>query len=351
MKKRGLKPIVVLILLFIFGIASFFVSFFYYDSLTKDFGTIEEGLQEKVAQDVYQRILQKDFTGIFEETIKEYPGFYNEETYIKKLHTILDQADSSKLLYKQLNETQYGVYEGDTLLFRFDLLKENESYKVLIPMRGQDKIVLEVPVGMDVQVGSETLSSSNLLEENVEASNFLSTTLEEEIVRVNIYELENCLGVPTLSDLKGNELSTVKDAITGHYLVGEKVEDTKLDARLIECAKELAMYPAQDTSLANVQEVSITSSLWYQRYQTLQNYWFTPHDVYRFSNEEVLHKARQDDDTIVAEVVFDYYAENEEVSRTWYIGYQMTFLEVDGEWKVLDIEINNELNPRQIQPE
>ena len=72
MKKRGLKPIVVLILLFIFGIASFFVSFFYYDSLTKDFGTIEEGLQEKVAQDVYQRILQKDFTGIFEETIKEY---------------------------------------------------------------------------------------------------------------------------------------------------------------------------------------------------------------------------------------------------------------------------------------
>ena len=49
--------------------------------------------------------------------------------------------------------------------------------------------------------------------------------------------------------------------------------------------------------------------------------------------------------------MFDYYAENEEVSRTWYIGYQMTFLEVDGEWKVLDIEINNELNPRQIQPE
>ena len=26
-------------------------------------------------------------------------------------------------------------------------------------------------------------------------------------------------------------------------------------------------------------------------------------------------------------------------------------LEVDGEWKVLDIEINNELNPRQIKPE
>lgn len=351
MKRRGLRPIVALLLLLLLGGISFFVSKMYFDNLTKDFGSIEEGLQEKVAQDVYKRILERDFTGIFEETEKEYPGFYDEEVYLEKLNQILEEADPSKLSYKQLNSNQYGIYEDNTLLFRFDLNKEADTYKVAIPMRGQDRITLEVPVGMNVQVGSETLGSSNLIEENVEASNFLSTTLQDEIVMVNVYELDNCLGIPTLKDVSGNELSAVQDAITGHYLVGQKVEDSSLDNRFIECAKQLALYPAQDTSLANVQNVSITSSLWYQRYQTLQNYWFTPHDVYRFSNEEVLHKAKQSDDTIVAEVIFDYYAENDEVNRTWYIGYQMTFLEVDGEWKVLDIEINNELNPRQIKPE
>ena len=45
------------------------------------------------------------------------------------------------------------------------------------------------------------------------------------IVMVDVYELDGCVGIPTLYDEKGNEVAYVKDAITNHYLVGEKVED------------------------------------------------------------------------------------------------------------------------------
>lgn len=350
MKHRGLKPITVILLMVVMGIVSFFGTRFYFNNQLKEIETIENTMQEKIALDTFERIKKKDFSGIYEETIKEYPGYYNEEVYLEKLTNIIEEA-SNNLSMKQLEDNEYGIYDGNELLLRYHLRKEGDTTFVSIPMRGQETITLEVPVGMNVMVNGKNLDSSSLVERNVEASNFLSTSLQEEIVMVDVYELDGCVGIPTLYDEKGNELAYVKDAITNHYLVGEKVEDNKIKERMIECGKQLALYPAQDTTLANVQEVSVVSSLWYQRYATLQNYWFTPHETYKFSNEEVLHMARQSEDTIVAEVIFDYYAENEEVSRTWYIGYQMTFLEVDGEWKVLDIEINNELNPRQIQPE
>ena len=50
-------------------------------------------------------------------------------------------------------------------------------------------------------------------------------------------------------------------------------------------------------------------------------------------------------------MVFDYFADNGEVHRTWHIGYQMTMVNTPQGWKVGGMEINNELNPNQIQPE
>ena len=124
-----------------------------------------------------------------------------------------------------------------------------------------------------------------------------------------------------------------------------------LKAEMIRDGELIASYPAQDASLGEVAAIALTSSSWYQRYTTLQNYWFTAHKVHEFSNEQVLRAAYQNDDTILAHVVFDYFADNGEVHRTWNIGYQMTFLNTAEGWKVAGMEINNELNPNSVIPQ
>ena len=56
---------------------------------------------------------------------------------------------------------------------------------------------------------------------------------------------------------------------------------------------------------------------------------------------------KQSDDTMTAQVIFSYYAKNSsrDLERTWYIGYQLTFADEDGTWRICSTAINNELNP------
>lgn len=351
MKHRGLKPFAALLLILLVGLLSFFVSRMLFQQQVGDLEALEATNPQKVADAFFAQIKQRDFTGVFDQTIKEYPINGNEEAYVAKLNDVLDGVEAEQLTLKQLSEDTYGIYDGTTLLMRFIMQEENESYHMAIPMRGNETVTLEIPTHIQPYLNRQPVETSYRIQQNKEASNFLSTTLEDVIVHVDEYEIDNCIGMPELTDASGNPLTYVQDAITGHYLVGKEVKESGVEERFLECAKRLAMYPAQDIGLGSVQEVCIPSSIWYQRYVTLQNYWFTGHDVMKFSNEAVTKMTQQSDDTIVADVIFDYFADNGEVSRTWYIGYQMTFLKQDGQWMVLDMEINNELNPRQIQPE
>ena len=53
---------------------------------------------------------------------------------------------------------------------------------------------------------------------------------------------------------------------------------------------------------------------------------------------------------MVGYVTFDYYAAGGSYSRTWNCGYQMTFMNVNGTWKIAGMAIDNELNPNKVTP-
>ena len=40
----------------------------------------------------------------------------------------------------------------------------------------------------------------------------------------------------------------------------------------------------------------------------------------------------------------DYYATNGEVERTWYCGYQVSLINLDGSWKIAQMTVDQELN-------
>jgi hypothetical protein len=167
---------------------------------------------------------------------------------------------------------------------------------------------------------------------------------------VDVYELKNLLGEPTIEVNGESGYGTLKDVLTCHILVGKTATDASLAQTMIDDAEICAKWPAQEASLGQVGAISIINSDWYSRVSGVQNQWFTAHGTSSFSNQNAFNIIQQSDDSMVGFVTFDYYASNGEVSRTWNGGYQMTFLNVGGVWKIAGMAIDNEMNPNKVTP-
>ncbi len=286
-----------------------------------------------------------DYHSLYEATMAIRPSMDAESAYTEMAGSIIEKWGSDALNV-QCAEEACGLYAGDEYLAEIVLQETGNGWQAGLPLAGDRTAVVEVPAGEPLVIHGETVSRSLIIEENVPAANGFQFADESKVPRVDVYQLEGLLSEPAADDLV-----LVQDPITGHYLAGRPVTDEELKKEMIRDGELIAGYPAQDNSLAEVAAIALTSSSWYQRYTTLQNYWFTAHRTHEFSNEQVLRAAYQNDDTIVAHVVFDYFADNGEVHRTWHIGYQMTFLNTADGWKVAGMEINNELNPNTVIPQ
>lgn len=288
---------------------------------------------------------QKGYGSLYEDTLKQFPSFDAKESYYAVLDKLFEQYGNDALHVEEIDskEGRYAFLQEDNYLA--DLYYQDGI--VSLPLTGNQTAIIEIPVEYSI-ADSYGLT---VLEEHVPASNFYQFVNEEDIVYVNVVQMDGLLGEPDLSSIFGQEYGLVKDSISGHYLFGKVEEDISVLEDMIDYGERLALYPAQDIALGEITNVSLTSSSWYRKYITLQNYWFTKHSTYSFSNEAVIHCVAQSENTRVGEVVFDYFADNGEVSRTWHCGNQMTIIQKEGKWLIGGIEINNELNPNTIIPE
>lgn len=328
----------------------------YVDRMAKGYAAAEAAMPETAMEDAVRLLSEKNYDSIYEATAALYPGYDTKETYTavlakvfagtegKPLHYVLTGGDDSRRYYR--------IYAGDEPAADVELYSDGGVWRPAVALSGEKSYMLEVPHGAKVSVGGIELGPDRLVKENV-----YWPVLEEKkaaadsSLTCDIYYVEGLLGEPAVTIAGVAETEVLKDAITGDLAAGEAVTDPAIRQRIIDCAELIAKYPAQEASAGAVGAVSVTNSYWYQRYVTLQNYWFTSHAKSSFTNQEVLNCIRLADDLIESQVIFDYYADNGEVNRTWYIGYQMTMRNVGGEWKVAGISINNELNPRTVDPE
>ena len=314
-------------------------------SASGSFKNADASMPGYATERLLEQLQSGDYHSLYEETMAVQPSLDAESAYTDMVERIIAKWGSDSLAVKCAG-TACGLYAGDEYLAEIVLKETEAGWQAGLPLAGDRTAFVEVPAGEALVIHGETVSRDLISEENVPASNGFQFADESKVPRVDIYQLDGLLSEPA-----ADELVLVQDPITGHYLAGRPVTDEALKAEMIRDGELIASYPAQDASLGEVAAIALTSSSWYQRYTTLQNYWFTAHRVHEFSNEQVLRAAYQNDDTIVAHVVFDYFADNGEVHRTWNIGYQMTFLNTAEGWKVAGMEINNELNPNTVIPQ
>ena len=347
-RRRGIRPLAALLFALIVGVVVFLLGRMRVSSAEKQFASYEADMPEVQIQSIMDNIKKGEYGDIFATTQKLSPSLDSEETYIARLTEILSTGDPENLSAEPVSlENDKRVYQlvnGDTLLGTLTLVNENGEWKPAFPIHGSGSYRVEVPQGITLKANGTPIGQEHLVESGKEASNFFQITDSSIIPTVDIYEFDGLLGEPALNKDEGYAM--IKDVLSGNWLMGKEITDEELKKKLIYAAEQIAMYPAQDTPLSNVAAVSDTNAAWYRKYVSLQNYWFTAHDKMELSNETCKAVA-QSDDTIVAQIAFDYFADNGEVNRTWHCGYQLTFRKVGDEYLVCGTEINSLLNPAQ----
>lgn len=348
-----LKPAVSAVCVAAAALLAFGGGTLYVKKLASDYKELEAEMPQTALGNTLEKLSKADFSGIYENTEQKYGVSASKAAFEDQLAYIFEGAQA--LRSAQVSETDgeyvFRIYSDNEALADIRMYREGGEWKTALPMQGTESYTIEVPAGSAVTANGTPLSQAERKQQNVPGTVFNQIPDQSSVPMVDIYELNGVLGEPEIEIQGTGTAENVENILNGHIIAGRKVDDPKLMQMIIDYAKLIAQYPAQETSLGAVAAICDTSASWYQRYTTLQNYWFTSHSISEFTNQQVLRCTALSDDTMLAHVVFDYFADNGEVHRTWHIGYQMALKKYGDVWKVAGMGIDNELNPNTVDPE
>ncbi len=311
---------------------------------------IDTTLPEGAIEEFFVNIAEGNYEAIYEEAVATNGQLNPMDAYVEKLEEVFTGIDPTKIQYATWDNADgsvsYKVYNDGAAIGTL-ILKQNEegNWTVSASFEGDQNYRIEVPTGLKVQVNGMELTKDYLYQEDIVATNFAGMNDQSEAPHVDQYIVENLMAEPVVTVKGDSSYTTLKNVLDNTLYVGKKTSDSELADTMINAAMICAKWPAQEASLAQVAAVSVTNSDWYKRVSGVQNQWFTAHGTSSFSNQTASNIIMQSDDTMVGYVTFDYYASNGDVSRTWNGGYQMTFMNFGGVWKIAGMAVCNELNP------
>lgn len=325
--------------------------YLFVSSAQRSFMEAEADMPESAISTYLGQIKKADYSGIYENSLIVAPHYNSREDYVAKLEEIYQDVDTSKIRYHDQStdtETRYALVLDGKYLASVKLVQSTDGKWIAsTEFSGNQNYILEVPTGETVVVNDIELSREQMIEEGVVASNFSGLKNTNDAPHVDKYELNNLLGEPKIALQSGEETTTLKDVITGHLFMGKPADNADYANVFSSAAKTVASFPAKEGNLASVGAITIQASEFYERIATMQNQWFSDHHTSNFSNMNVRNIIQQSEDTMVGYVTFDYYAANSEVNRTWNAGYQITFMKVNGDWKIAGFGVDSLLNPNK----
>lgn len=347
--RRGIKTPAAVVILFLTLAVSLGAGFFVLSGAKKQFAEAEQGMPESTISAYLKRVKSGDFGDIYEESMIVEPHLNSREDYETELRKIYENIDMSRILMQEESGTdtdkQYMLVADKKVLARLHL-KQNEAGKWMAStiFQGDHNYIIEVPAGLTLTVNGNEVASGHMIETGVAAGNYRGLADLSAAPQVDVYEIRNLLGEPEIGISGSSDYGVLKDVVSGHLLVGRKVNEAEIANAMVNAIKTCASYTAKDASLGDVAAVSVTSSDWYRRIRTMQNNWFSAHSSSRFFNEKAFDLIQQSETSVTGYVTFDYYAENSEVSRTWNAGYQMNMIRDGGTWKIAGLGVDSTLN-------
>lgn len=302
----------------------------------------EKGLPQSAISLYLQDVKQGKYDQIYQDSLIVDPHFNSQEDYVTQLKKIYQDVDIQKVMYQaNPNPEQYDLVYNDQLLATLKIIEQDGKYIASTIFKGDNNYRIEVPTGHSLKINDLDVNSDHIVAQNVQASNFSGIASNDDAPKIDIYEVNNLISEPKIS-VDGYD-HVIKDSLSNTYFVG-KTANSNLEDIAINAAKTVAQYPAKDGSLGAIANISITSSDFYNRVRTLENTWFTNHGSYDFS-ATVSDIMQQNDNSFIANVYWDYYINAGSLERTYHGGYQISFLNVGGSYKIAGFAVDTDLNP------
>lgn len=347
-KRRGIKPaagvtILIIVLCICIGTA-FAVVLGTKSSMAKK----EAKLPESAISLYLKQVKSNDFSGIYENSLLIDNHLNSKEDYDQEIKNIYEGVNLDNLIYQQdsTDDSLYGLYDGNVKVATIKLIKSSTGkWLASTVFQADNSSIVEVPAGVTFKVNGLDVSNDYITDKNVTATNYDGLDDQSVAPKVVRYTLSNLISEPEIT-VDNSGYAVMKDVLSNTYFIGKTSSTSSLEETAINAAKTCAKYPTKDGTLGAIGAITITGSEFYDRIKTMDNQWYAAHGTSQFSNEEVLSLIQQDEDSMIANVIFDYYIASGSTSKEYHIGYQISFINVNGTWKIGGFAIDNEMNPK-----
>lgn len=320
-------------------------SWYMTNSVKNKLADLEKEMPESALSTYLNQVKSNDFDGIYKNSQIIDPHLNSKEAYITEMKDIYDGVDINNVVFNQNAEGNYDIYQDNYYVSTVKLVKAADgTWMASTQFSGDNSYTIEVPAGETLLANGQSVDNYKIAE-NVTASNFNGMGSKEGAPKVDIYELNNLLEMPELS-VEGKDYGMIKDVLSlnNRYFMGEKTSDEHLFNTYEECARTLASYASNDNSWGSVDRYLDHNTDFYDRLRTMDTQWYTSHNIARFDSVECKELIKQSEDTMVGNVVFDYFvAQGTTYERNYHGGFQITFMDKGGSWKIEGFAIDNEL--------
>ena len=159
--KTGLGLLIVVILAAGLG----FCGKNYVDSAKKEFAEQEASLPESGISSYFARIREKDYDGIYDDSMIVAPHINSKEDYIAKLQSIYDGVDTARIQYTGLDNTDgskdYKLYYDNRFLATLKLIKAPDTVEVVGRVRDGQKwlfVLNYLPEAQEIKLNEKMVS-------------------------------------------------------------------------------------------------------------------------------------------------------------------------------------------------
>lgn len=350
--KKGIRSVAGLTILAITLTICLAGSFLTITLIKSNLAKQEAKLPDSAISIYLKQVKANDFDGIYENSLIIDSHLNSKEDYSQAIQNIYKDVDVNKVIYvpvsSKTDDILYNLYENDKKISTLKLIQANNGKWLASTLfQGDHSYKIEAPAGVEIQVNGFVINDKYMKEKNVSPTNFSGLNTDKYSPSVVQYELNNLISEPEIT-INNDGYDYIKDVLSNTYYVGKSTTDSILEDTFINAAKTCARYPTKDGTLGAIAAITITDSDFYEKLKTMDNQWYAAHGTSQFSNEAVLKIIQQDENTMIGNVIFDYYIASGSTSKEYNCGYQITFANVNGKWKIAGFAIDNEMNPKTI---
>lgn len=299
----------------------------------------ESDMPESAISTYFKQIKNNEFDEIYDDSLIIDPHLNTKEDYVNALKEIYKDVDLDKLNFIKDEEDVYQITHENKLISNLRLIKSNDGkYIASTIFKGDNNYTVQVPLDVTLLVNNNEIDDTYITLKEVPANNFNGLSNKDDAPIVNTYQINNLINEPEIT-IKESGYGIIKDVLNNYYYVGKLPTDDSYKTLFENTAKAIAKYPTKDGGLNAIP--FITNSDFHNRVKTLDNQWYAPHNTATFSNVEIKDVIMQSDNTMIGNITMDYYIASSSASKTYHIGYQITFLNN----KIAGFAIDNDLNP------